>query len=183
MEIEENTTRNRSFGHLKCFGFIANEPLFCIGPHCTFYLGPFFLCLYSSILLIAFFFMVFVCPSVGPTNTAIGALIFGFLLLNYFLAAFLNPGIDMGAIHVNKPEFSDPDDFCCICEIYRSPKSEHCDDCGVCISEYDHHCPWTSKCIGKGNLYYFYGFLTGMFLSFVFCIGTLAMKAGSRHGH
>ena len=24
----------------------------------------------------------------------------------------------------------------------------------------DHHCPWTGKCIGAGNLLYFYAFLT-----------------------
>lgn len=24
---------------------------------------------------------------------------------------------------------------------------------------YDHHCPWTSKCIGKGNLLFFRMFL------------------------
>ena len=36
---------------------------------------------------------------------------------------------------------------------------EHCTDCGVCINEMDHHCPWTSKCIGAGNMNLFYGFV------------------------
>jgi len=30
----------------------------------------------------------------------------------------------------------------------------------VCIGGFDHHCPWTSKCIGKKNLTAFYTFLT-----------------------
>jgi uncharacterized membrane protein len=37
--------------------------------------------------------------------------------------------------------------------------ARHCSDCNVCVSNYDHHCPWTSKCIGGGNLYHFYIFL------------------------
>ena len=31
MEKQENKV---SYGRLICFGFIENEPLFCIGPHC-----------------------------------------------------------------------------------------------------------------------------------------------------
>ena len=27
--------------------------------------------------------------------------------------------------------------------------TEHCVECGICIMQSDHHCPWTSKCIGK----------------------------------
>ena len=36
--------------------------------------------------------------------------------------------------------------------------TEHCSDCGVCIEGMDHHCPWSSKCIGKGNLKIFWAF-------------------------
>ena len=44
--------------------------------------------------------------------------------------------------------------------------TSHCDDCEICvegnniiISGYDHHCPWTSKCIGKRNIKTFYLFV------------------------
>ena len=37
--------------------------------------------------------------------------------------------------------------------------SYHCRDCDVCIRGYDHHCPWTSKCIGTNNLTRFYIFI------------------------
>jgi hypothetical protein len=43
-------------------------------------------------------------------------------------------------------------------------KTNHCDDCNVCIEGYDHHCPWTSKCIGKGNIKSFYVFVTSTML-------------------
>jgi hypothetical protein len=31
----------------------------------------------------------------------------------------------------------------------------HCYDCDICIKGHDHHCPWTGKCIGEGNIQYF----------------------------
>ena len=30
--------------------------------------------------------------------------------------------------------------------------TEHCVDCDICVMGNDHHCQWTSKCIGKNNL-------------------------------
>ena len=49
----------------------------------------------------------------------------------------------------------------------------HCVDCNLCVEGYDHHCPWTGKCIGKKNLTYFYAFL--MSILFVFGYFVLAM--------
>ena len=50
--------------------------------------------------------------------------------------------------------------YCKKCGAETSRKTYPCRDCDVCIQEYDHHCPWVSKCIGKGNLYFFYVFVT-----------------------
>ncbi len=36
----------------------------------------------------------------------------------------------------------------------------HCYDCNACVRNLDHHCPWTSKCVGEGNLHVFYAFVT-----------------------
>ena len=38
------------------------------------------------------------------------------------------------------------------------------------ISGFDHHCPWTSKCIGKGNLTGFYVFIFSLMLLFGYWI-------------
>jgi predicted amidophosphoribosyltransferase len=38
-------------------------------------------------------------------------------------------------------------------------KISHCSDCGLCVLEWDHHCPWCSKCIAGGNIFFFYVFL------------------------
>jgi palmitoyltransferase ZDHHC9/14/18 len=41
---------------------------------------------------------------------------------------------------------------CIHCEVYRLPSASHCYDCDLCISDLDHHCPWTGKCIGRKTL-------------------------------
>ena len=43
--------------------------------------------------------------------------------------------------------------LCRECMLHHSGDVEtvHCFECGVCIENYDHHCPWIGKCIGRGN--------------------------------
>ncbi|TYZ58077.1 hypothetical protein PybrP1_006043 [[Pythium] brassicae (nom. inval.)] len=49
--------------------------------------------------------------------------------------------------------------ICAQCQIRRPYDASHCSDCGVCIAQLDHHCPWTGKCIGGRTLRWFYVFL------------------------
>lgn len=51
---------------------------------------------------------------------------------------------------------------CSFCKIQRPRTASHCYDCGVCIDELDHHCPWTGKCIGKKTLKTFRAFLVAL---------------------
>lgn len=60
--------------------------------------------------------------------------------------------------------------YCSICTIVKTDDIYHCEDCDVCIKGYDHHCPWTGKCIGEGNLVPFYAFLLSTVAYLVFCI-------------
>ena len=46
-------------------------------------------------------------------------------------------------------------------------KIEHCELCNICIMNCDHHCVFFSKCIGTGNVYYFYGSICFMFVNMV----------------
>lgn len=74
--------------------------------------------------------------------------------------------------------------YCKRCKLVRWVGVEHCYDCDVCIEDLDHHCPWTTKCVGKDNLYWFYGFVfTTLFLLFyVIFVACLSLpKTVNRH--
>jgi hypothetical protein len=51
-----------------------------------------------------------------------------------------------------------------------SRSAYHCYDCGVCVHNLDHHCPWTGKCIGRDNIKYFHAFLSMLCCQVVFII-------------
>ena len=44
---------------------------------------------------------------------------------------------------------------------------EHCEDCDVCVYDYDHHCVFFSKCIAGGNIYCFYGSIVMLIVNFI----------------
>ena len=55
--------------------------------------------------------------------------------------------------------------------------TEHCAECDICILRSDHHCPWTSKCIGKKNLWLFKGFITSLSSHIAYLIFALVSLA------
>lgn len=55
--------------------------------------------------------------------------------------------------------------ICPVCQIVMNldDQTEHCEDCNICVEGNDHHCPWTSKCVGKRNIKIFYLFTGSTF--------------------
>ncbi|XP_044255351.1 probable palmitoyltransferase ZDHHC24 [Tribolium madens] len=58
--------------------------------------------------------------------------------------------------------------FCTVCECIAPPRSWHCHTCNVCILKRDHHCMFTSCCIGHHNLRYFIVFVFYIFVATVY---------------
>lgn len=100
--------------------------------------------------------------------------------LSYLIVALSNPGIiTQSADHLSEHDRK----TCSKCAMIVPRHSRHCKDCDVCVEYYDHHCPWTSKCIGGSNLIQFYVFLgwTPIYLiyitvAFVACMSSNLIK-------
>lgn len=58
--------------------------------------------------------------------------------------------------------------FCASCESVAPPRSWHCNVCDICILKRDHHCMFTSCCIGHYNFRYFLMFVFYLFMATIY---------------
>eukprot|EP00942_MAST-04A_sp_MAST-4A-sp1_P009030 g9030.t1 len=133
-----------------------NWPLTC-------FVGPDFgcmLCTYSLFLVPSLAYLLVCSAEMHVVANGIFYFSFGGLLFMYTMAACSDPGI----VEKNDPDIDvhipKGQTLCSYCNVARERGTVHCYECDACILELDHHCPWTGKCIGKKNLFYFYGFLS-----------------------
>ena len=164
INIEKPELRN--YGNNKCYLFYKEDPLIVIGPNWLFYV------ILSSIAFITFIIIFIISPN--KQNNLIGICIYLAHFLIYTFAVFKNPGIPSTKnqkeyylnIESNKEKYRP----CSICKSFIDIRSDlltyHCSECGVCIEGFDHHCPWISKCVGKGNLILFYMFILSTIVYF-----------------
>ena len=108
-----------------------------------------------------------------------GFMSFIFIILFYSFWELLNPGMPT----INENSFigmpREKYKYCNECKLWVSNEksTEHCFECNICVEGYDHHCPWTGKCIAKNNIVFFYIFVTSILLSFSFFVFALTYAA------
>ncbi|CAD8136458.1 unnamed protein product [Paramecium pentaurelia] len=119
---------------------------------------PLMLSLLVLFIYFTFVYFVFIQISEQSMIEWIYVFIGTFSILMLFWALFQTSRIDPGFIPKNiLTEYNETRqrDYCLQCRIKRPERSHHCSRCKRCVLNMDHHCVWTSNCIGLYNRKFF----------------------------
>ena len=139
-----------------------DNPLLIIGPH-----WPLFACFFGTINILYFIITIKLWHKFGFKSKLINQISYWLYTLSYSYTSLINPGYPKNN-HERKNGYPRNEFyFCSICKFYVkiSTDASHCDECGICIEGMDHHCPWTSHCVGKNNTITFYIFVLSTLFS------------------
>lgn len=129
-----------------------NEPVITLGPKNEWIFFIIFILFISA----GFLFLFLYYNKFIPQYLFITGIIIYIIFISVYIHMFIsNPGFTK---KINVENKKDKFLFCAICKIYVDKKSKtvHCSKCGLCVEEFNHHCGWIGKCIGKNNLWEFY---------------------------
>lgn len=145
------------------FGNVNGDPLIIIGPH--WYFSLILIIIISSLFYIILFYYWI---SINYIIITLGFILYFLFLISFLYTCLINPGFPVNNIdNILNGDLKDNYNYCDICKVYSSYDNKvfHCKFCDICIEGFDHHCPWTGKCIGKKN-----------FKSFVFFVGVVCIS-------
>ena len=152
------------------FGDKDGSPFIVIGPHWSMYV-----CFCSLMTAGYLFFLIHFWNYMNILFKLSGLISFLTYFVSYTYIFLGNPGIpkyDENAI-LGKPR--EKHALCRKCGIWRNLDKNvyHCFDCDICVEGFDHHCPWTGKCVAKNNVNAFYVFLISILGAFCFFVTSL----------
>eukprot|EP01137_Pigoraptor_chileana_P022027 Opistho-2@6832 len=128
---------------------------------------------------------VYMWRNVSPAVPIVAGYLAALTFITFFRTAMSDPGI---LPREPPPEHDDPyapstvdsivrgaeikRKWCNTCHFYRPPRTVHCFECDNCVECYDHHCPWTSNCIGRRNYRYYFSYLGSLTAFILYAIGS-----------
>ncbi|KAM3128878.1 Palmitoyltransferase [Paramecium bursaria] len=143
--VEEVSDWVRHTGEYLTFIYINDEPIFALGPQW-----------YISVILLMISIFIEYFSFLKKTNNTIYILNIILTLLynlSFIICSILNPGLYSSKYEVQN------ETTCDICQVIHYQNNiTHCEQCDICIREYHHHSVIFGKCIGQGNLFYYYMF-------------------------
>lgn len=150
---EINPNLDRIFNKIHPFLFINNEPLILIGSDILYYI---------IIFSVSSFFSIIFYSLKNKSNFIMKILfLLGYLFYatTYTLLMLLNPGIPKNKNNIDLDELKKNYLQCSVCNCIFYKNNDyitfHCKECNICVENFDHHCTFASKCIGKNNLILF----------------------------
>ena len=159
------------------FGDIDGNPLLLIGPQWPLY---FFFSIITSIFII--FFIRTFWDKLNLFFKFMGILVYTTFIISYTYTFLINPGYPKQNKESKSGHPRNKYKYCNKCKIWvrNDNNTCHCPECNICIEGFDHHCPWTSKCVGNGNKNPFYIFLISTLLIFTFIISSMSYASSQR---
>lgn len=161
---EVNPNKERKFGANHILLFHNGEPLIMLGPDVKYYVwiipivSFFSVCLYSiknNSIYLKFSF----------------SLAYLFFVISYTILLIQNPGIPTNKSKIDFAELQKNYRQCDICGCISLKNGNgttlHCQDCDVCVEKFDHHCPFATKCIGRGTAIFFKIWLASILIFFL----------------
>ncbi len=164
-----------NFGAVKVFCYNDINPIISIGPDYSMTIILYLLIFSSFICSIIFLF-----PNIEVYLSVISYIIYSILIISFSLTVLKNPGFPGREYYFSKEiekNISNSDNYliCYTCNVYVKDdvKIGHCLTCNICIIGYDHHCGWSSKCIGTGNMLFFRIFTISLLIVALYNVGLI----------
>lgn len=169
--ISENSNKPY-IGNVRILKYINDYPILSIGPDFKFSI------LFILFLILSQFTISYYVYNLKIYYFSFDLLLFLIILPLYIVILFKNPGLlysKYSHTPENEEKFKKDNPnidilICKTCKVFVSEgiQINHCVKCNTCILGYHHHCGWSSKCIGEGNLLIFRIFITVGLLKIIY---------------